>query len=240
MSNTYGTLYGVGVGPGDPDLMTLRAVKTLTRVPRIFAASSTKNDASVALGIASEHLQNNVEICKLGFPMTRDHEVLLKAWEENADKVESFLKTGKDAAFITLGDPLLYSTFGYLASTLGRKWPEMNVVAIPGITSFQAAASKTMSILAESGQSLHVISGVCTESELRNHLEYSENVVILKAYRNLPVIRKVLDDLELTERCLLASRVGQEGESIVPLQEAPAKPPYFSLILITSGDRAGS
>lgn len=236
----YGTLYGIGVGPGDPDLMTLRAVRILSDIPRVFAASSTKNDGSFALGIAREHLRDTVEVCELGFPMTRDHEVLLTAWEDNADQVEAYLRTGKDAAFLTLGDPLLYSTFGYLASTMARKWPAVPVEAVPGITSFQAAASKTMSILAESGQSLQVISGVCSEAELRKHLDCAENVVILKAYRNLPVIKKVLAELGLTNRSLLATKVGQEGESILPLDEAPEKPPYFSLILITSTDRAGS
>ncbi len=229
---TYGTLYGIGVGPGDPDLMTVKAVKTLAVVDRVFAASSTKNDASTALAIAQPHLAPKTDVVELGFPMTREQKELELAWTVNAQHVEAFLGTGQSAAFLTLGDPLLYSTFGYLLQTLTKKYPEIPVQIIPGVTSFQAAAARTKSILAESGQNLQVISGVCSEQKLRQLLNTSDNVVILKAYRNFPVIRKVLVELGLEKNSLLATRVGQDGEKIMTLDEAPEKPHYFSLILV--------
>lgn len=229
---TYGTLYGIGVGPGDPELMTVKAVKLLSRVRRVFAASSTKNDASIALAIASGHLSEDAVVEELGFPMTRDAKALAEAWERNANQVRLALETGEDAVFLTLGDPLLYSTFGYLLSTLRRSAPDILVRSIPGVTSFQAAASLTMNILAESGQGLHIVSGVCDENELRRQLQGADNVVILKAYRNLPCIKRVVSELGMLERSLLATRVGQEGESVVPLAEAPERPHYFSLVLI--------
>lgn len=228
----FGTLYGIGVGPGDPDLITVKAVKILSRVKHVFAAASTKNDSSTALSIARPHLGDNVQVQKLGFPMTRDKSILAAAWNDNANSVIKVLQSGENAVFLTLGDPLLYSTFGYLLTTLKSTTPDIPVKAVPGITSFQATASKTLNILAESEQGFRVISGVCCEESLRRDLQGADSAVILKAYKNFPVIKKVLGDLGLAEESLLATRVGQEGETILPLADAPEKPHYFSLVLV--------
>ena len=117
MTTKTGTLYGIGVGPGDPELITLKAIKVLHRVPHIFAACSTKNSYSLALSIVRCHL-NGAGIEHLPFPMSKDPQVLASAWEQNARRVLEVLATGSDAAFVTLGDPLTYSTFGYLLKTL--------------------------------------------------------------------------------------------------------------------------
>lgn len=228
----YGTLYGIGVGPGDPDLVTVGAVKVLAEVQRVFAAASTKNDNSVALTIARTHLSEGADVEELGFPMTQDQLELAEAWDANARQVVEFLQTGQDAAFLTLGDPLLYSTFGYLYKTIQTTYPDVPVRIIPGVTSFQAAAAKTGTILAESGENLQVISGVCGEDKLRRLVSSSDNVVILKAYRNFPVIRKVISELGLEDCSVLATRIGQEGEAIMKLRDVPEKPHYFSLLLV--------
>ncbi|MGE4506602.1 MAG: precorrin-2 C(20)-methyltransferase [Desulfovibrionaceae bacterium] len=228
----YGTLYGIGVGPGDPDLLTLKAVKTLARVGRVFTAASTKNEGSTAYDIAAPHIPAGCEVERLGFPMTRDEAALLAAWENNADRVAAYLESGRDAAFLTLGDSLLYSTFGYLLRTLGERHPAVPVVAVPGITSYQAAAARTATILVESGENLQIVSGVCDEAKLRTALHCADNLVILKAYRNLPMIRRVLAEAGLEQRSVFVTRVGQEGEQVVPLAEAPEKPHYFSLLLV--------
>jgi precorrin-2/cobalt-factor-2 C20-methyltransferase len=130
----YGTLYGIGVGPGDPDLITLKAVKTLAGVDVVFAAASTKNESSLALSIAGPHLRQGAETLRLDFPMTRDQAVLDAAWQDNARKVSGVLAQGKSAAFLTLGDPLTYSTFGYLLRTLNGLLAEIPIKVIPGVT----------------------------------------------------------------------------------------------------------
>ena len=122
MTTKTGTLYGIGVGPGDPELITLKALKVLQAVPHIFASCSTKNTYSLALSIVRCHL-NGAGIEHLPFPMTKDPQVLASAWEQNARRVLEVLATGSDAAFVTLGDPLTYSTFGYLLKTLKRLAP---------------------------------------------------------------------------------------------------------------------
>jgi len=228
----YGTLYGIGVGPGDPDLITLKAIKTLQKVDVVLAAASTKNEASLALSIAQPHLGQKTEILRLNFPMTRDPAVLESAWRGNADAVAAILDAGKSAAFLTLGDPLTYSTFGYLLRVLALR-TDAPVEVIPGITSYQAAAAFTGRVLVESGESLAVVSGVADEAALTRVLENSQCAVILKAYKNLPTIRRVLTKLGLGDACVFVTRLGLEGEEVITgLDNLPEKPSYYSLLLV--------
>lgn len=232
----FGTLYGIGVGPGDPDLITLKAVKALAHVDVVLAAASPKNDASLALSIAAPHLRPGADILRLDFPMTRDAAVLQAAWNANAEAVLGVLGQGKSAAFLTLGDPLTYSTFGYLLRTLNGRLEEVPVEVVPGITSYQAAAARTGRVLAESGESLAVVSGVAGEDELRRVLASVDSAVILKAYKNLPVIRRVLAELGLGDRCTFVTRLGHAGEQVLHgLDALPENPSYFSLILVRRG-----
>lgn len=230
------TLYGIGVGPGDPDLLTLKAAKLLKDVDVILAAASPKNDESLALSIAAPHLREGAQVLRLDFPMTRDEAVLAAAWKKNAELVAGVLAQGKSAAFLTLGDPLTYSTFGYLLRTLNGQLKDVRVEVVPGITSYQAAAAKTGRVLVESGEDLAVVSGVADEESLRHTLKHARSAVILKAYKSMPVIRKVLDELGLTDHAVFVTRLGHEGEEVITdLRHAPEKPSYFSLILIRRG-----
>lgn len=229
-----GHLYGIGVGPGDPDLLTLKAVKILSRADVILAASSTKNDDSLALDIARPHLAPGTRIIRLGFPMSRDEDTLLQAWEDNTRLVLAELEQGHNAAFLTLGDPLLYSTFAYLLRTLRRLAPEQPVTIIPGITSFQAVAAATETVLAESAQNLLVLPGIRDAGELRKSLDGADNAVILKAYTNFAAIREELRTFTAPPHCVFASKVGMKEEFITrSLDEAPDNPTYLSLLLLT-------
>lgn len=230
---TSGILYGIGVGPGDPELLTLKAVRALGEVDVIFAAASTKNDYSTAYSIAQPHLKNTVEMIQLGFPMTKDKTELEQAWRTNAEIVNTVLKEGKDAAFLTLGDPLTYSTYGYLQRTLLDIEPNTRLQAIPGITSFHAAASKIGLVLTESKESLLITSGVADPEKLEAQLDVADNAVILKAYKNFEEIRDTLTRLRLDDKTVLVSRLGMEGESVLmDIKDAPSKPHYFSLALV--------
>jgi len=228
-----GILYGIGVGPGDPELLTLKAVRALGEVDVIFAAASTKNDYSTALNIAKPHLRDDVRIVQLGFPMTKDADTLEKAWRENAAIVSDILNNGENGAFLTLGDPLTYSTYGYLQKTLLKHDPTVRLQAIPGITSFHAAASRIGLVLCESKESLLITSGVADADTLEKQLEVADNAVILKAYKNFEEIRETLTRLRLDDKTVLVSRVGMDGETIhMDIKDAPKTPHYFSLALV--------
>jgi precorrin-2/cobalt-factor-2 C20-methyltransferase len=233
MTPKFGTLYGIGVGPGDPDLITLKAVRVLQHVPHIFASTSTKNSYSLALNIVRSHL-NGAGIEHLPFPMTKDPQVLEEAWEQNASRVLEVLAEGLDAAFVTLGDPLTYSTFGYLLKTLKRLQPEVRVVTIPGITSYSAAAALTHIPLTEGEESFFLVSGALGADRLREVADKSDNIVMLKTYRNFEEIYRTLEELDLLDRAVCVSRCGLDGETVVEnLRDLQGQPlPYLSMIII--------
>ena len=229
----YGTLYGLGVGPGDPDLLTLKAVKILQQVAVVFAAASSKNNYSLAVEIASPHLKKGTPVNHLGFPMTRDKKELADAWEKNGHQVVEALKNGKDAAFITLGDPLIYSTFGYVMEAVQKSHPEISVKIISGITSYQAGAAATGKILVEGNESLALISGVIGVERLKQVIDRADCVVMLKVYRNYGEILDALNELDLTSRSVLVSRCGLEGEEIIwNLKDRGHEPPHYMSHLI--------
>jgi precorrin-2/cobalt-factor-2 C20-methyltransferase len=233
MTTRTGTLYGIGVGPGDPELITLKAVKILHRVPYIFAASSTKNSYSLALSIVRCHL-NGAGIEHLPFPMSKDARVLTTAWEENARRVLEVMDTGSDAAFITLGDPLTYSTFGYILKTLKNMRPEVRIVTIPGITSYNAAAALTQIPITEGEESFYLVSGAMGADKLREVIDKSENIVMLKTYRHFDEIYRVLEERDLLHRTTCITRCGLDGETVVQnlCDLSDKKLPYLSMIII--------
>ena len=228
----HGILYGVGVGPGAPDLLTLRAVRVLGEVDVILAAASPRNDFSAALDTARPHLRPDVRVERLEFPMTRDKAVLREAWRVAAQTTRGVLESGQSAAFLTIGDPLVYSTFGYLMRTLGECAPHLSVEVVPGITSFQAAAARTRTVLCENGETLRIIPGINSRQSLEDSLHESDTAVILKAYRNIPAIVEALEATNRLDSCLLASHVEQPAEDMrLGLGGLEGTPPYMSLIL---------
>ena len=221
-------LYGIGVGPGAPDLLTLRAVRILGEVRTVLAAASSHNEHSIALDIARPHLRPGVRILRLDFPMTRERRTLEAAWAEAAETAEAALREG-DAAFLTLGDPLIFSTFGYLARALRERAPDIAVTAVPGVTSFQAAAAGARCVLCEGEESLRILSGIVSGAELEEELARQGSTVILKAYRNFPAIRAAL--ASAGREAVLVSHIGMESEKIVSVAGGPDIPPYLSLVL---------
>ncbi len=232
MSKEQGVLYGIGVGPGDPDLMTIKAVNTIKEVDIVFTAASTKNDFSLAINIAEKFLSENSEVKTLYFPMTKDMEVSDKAWQENTDEIAAELKKGKSAAFLTLGDPMTYSTFGYILKYMKRDYPDTPVEIIPGITSYQAAAARTKTILVEGEESFLLTSGAFGGERIRG-LKKIENVALLKAYKNVDDITLALEENNMLKKSFGISKCGREGEEIIEdIRELSKRDPdYWTLIL---------
>ena len=237
--NQYGTLYGIGVGPGDPELITLKAVRILQKVACVFAAASTRNSHSLAENIIGPHLRQDTPVVRLDFPMTLERGVLTEAWEQNARKILDVVEAGKDAALITLGDPMTYSTFGYMMRTISLGNPLLPIRIIPGITSYQAASAATGWVLAEGEESFSVVSGAMGAARLKGILEHTDTVVILKVYRHYKEIMEALKDLDLANRSVLVSRCGLDEEKIVwdPVANINGLPPYLSLLLVRKRGR---
>lgn len=224
-----GKLYAVGVGPGDPDLLTLRAVKILRSVDLAFAAASPANEDSTAYEIAKAHLRPDAPVIRLEFPMTRKRDVLERAWREAARTVAANLKPGLSAAFLTLGDPTIYSTFAYLSRALRELENPPEIEISPGVSSFQAVAARAGVSLCEGDETLALIAGTNPEDKLTKLLELDATVAIFKVYRNAAAVRAALAASGRADSAILASFVGRDGESVGPLTEN--KPPYMSMII---------
>jgi len=233
MKQPTGTLYGIGVGPGDPDLITLKAVKILNRVDVVFAAASTQNPHSLALGIVRPHIPEATPVELLHFPMTRDRSATRRAWEANARRMVAVLESGRDAAFLTLGDSLTYSTFGYLMKHVQAATPHIAVQTVPGITSYQAAASRLNTPLVEGEGSLMIVSGATGGDRLRSLSPKPETVVFLKAYRNLKDICAAIEESGLYPHCAAVKNCSLPNEEVVVDIEALCrqKPDYWTLII---------
>ncbi|WP_207683540.1 precorrin-2 C(20)-methyltransferase [Desulfonema magnum] len=233
MNEKNGTLYGIGVGPGDPELITLKSVKILNHVDVIFAAASKKNDYSLAVSIAKSHIPEKTSVKMLSFLMAKDKEETQKVWRDHARTILTELEQGKNAAFVTLGDPLTYSTFAYILRHIQALAPHISVETIPGVTSYQAAAACLNTPLVEGEESLMVVSGVGGGDRLREVSGKPENVVFLKAYRNVEDINAALDETGLFKSCVGVTNCGQENQEIIKdIREFDIKKPnYWTLII---------
>jgi precorrin-2/cobalt-factor-2 C20-methyltransferase len=233
MKNKIGTLYGIGVGPGDPDLITLKAIKVLGQVDIVFAAASTKNHHSLAMDIARPHIPASTPIELLRFPMTRDRSETRRAWDANAQRIVGELHAGRNAAFLTLGDSLTYSTFGYLMKFVRAKAPHLDVRPVPGITSYQAAACRLGTPLVEGEGTLMITSGATGGDRLRALSRKPETIVFLKAYRNLPDICSALEESGDYPYCVGVKNCGHPSEEIVTdvQQLCRQTPDYWTLVI---------
>jgi precorrin-2/cobalt-factor-2 C20-methyltransferase len=229
-----GTFYGIGVGPGDPELITLKAIRVLGSVQHIFAAASSSNDYSVACDIVRQYLSPGTPVDHLAFPMTFDRDHLENAWQTNCEQVAEVLSQGKHAAFLTLGDPSTFSTYIYLVRKICSRFPTITVKTIPGVTSFQAAAACANVPLAEGEESLTVISAAKGGERLREVIEVSDNVVLMKVYKQFPQILENIRELDLEGRCCLISRCGLEGEYVERdfNRLSQHQPHYLSLMIV--------
>ncbi|MBF0111101.1 MAG: precorrin-2 C(20)-methyltransferase [Desulfamplus sp.] len=231
--NQSGKLYGVGVGPGDPELLTLKAVRIINEADVIFTAASAKRDYSLALEIVRPHLSSKAIIKSLSFTMTKDKEATEAAWDSNAEEIAKVLRDGKNAAFLTLGDPMTYSTFGYILKSLKGVMPDAKVETIPGITSFHAAAARLNRTLVEAEESLLITSGAYGGDQLLRVGQSIENIVMLKAYKNIKQNNEALKKAGFFKNSVAISRCGREGEEIIEnLDELEIRTPdYWTLVI---------
>ena len=187
-----GRLYGVGVGPGDPELLTVRAQKVLQHVPVICVPQASNQRDSIALGIVKEFLKSEQEIVRLPFP-TDDADAASGVWREAAKTVIARLEQGQDVAFITEGDPMLYSTFSYVLAGVMEMCPAASIEIVPGVSSVMAAAARAQVPLATQGQRLAILPAVYGIDDLSEAAAGFDTLVLMKVS---PVLVKALANLE--------------------------------------------
>ncbi|MTI81163.1 MAG: precorrin-2 C(20)-methyltransferase [Firmicutes bacterium] len=205
-------LYGVGVGPGDPELLTLKAVNIIKQADVILAPKTEKKSGSLALAIATPYLNDGAEIIELTFPMVNNREKLSVAWRNSKETILNLLKQGRRVVFLTLGDPMLYSTFIYVQQMIADSGYPIKVV--PGVTSFSAIGSKLNYPLAEGNGILCVVPATVDEKKLDEIISTSDNLVLLKVYKNYHQIVNKLKQFGLFENAILVTECGMEGERV--------------------------
>ena len=226
-----GTLYGVGVGPGAPDLITLRAAR-LIEGAKVIAYPTLAGAASFARSIAADLIKDGTQEIVMDVPMTTDRAPAQAAYDTGAAEIAAALNAGHDVVCLCEGDPFFYGSFMYLFARLSDRY---RVEVVPGVTSITACAARAGLPLAARNERLTVLPGPLPEDELRDRIAGAESVVIMKVGRHLAKIRAVIGDLGLTEGAVYVERATLADEVVLPLAKAPEKAPYFSMILLTKG-----
>jgi precorrin-2/cobalt-factor-2 C20-methyltransferase len=230
-----GRLYGVGLGPGDPELLTLRAYRLLSQVPVIFVPKKTKQSKSIAKSIVANLTpQMERKIVGMVLPMLRDKERLKDYWQQAANTIWDYLKKGEDCAFVNVGDPLLYGTFIHILETLQKNHPEIEVEIIPGISSINAAAARTIVPLASNDEQIAIISGNREDKIIRDMLENFDTVVFIKMNNMFDRLLIILEELNLIKKSIYVKRCTTQDEEIVyDISKLKGeKVDYFSLLIV--------
>lgn len=226
-----GTLYGVGVGPGAPDLITLRAARLIEGAD-VIAYPTLAGADSFARSIAADLIAPGTVEIVMDVPMTTDRAPAQAAYDKGAAEIAAALDAGRDVVCLCEGDPFFYGSFMYLFARLSDRY---RVEVVPGVTSITACAARAGMPLAARNERLTVLPGPLPEDELRARISGAESVVIMKVGRHLTKIRAVIADLGLTDDAVYVERATLPDEVVLPLAEAPQKAPYFSMILLTKG-----
>ena len=232
--NAIGCLYGVGVGPGDPELLTLKALRVLQQSPVICTPQSETSGDSYALEIVRDFLDaDKQETMRFTFP-TDDAEGAAGVWQRAAEDIAGILLQGRDVAFITEGDPMLYSTFAYILQDIASAHPEIPVEIVPGVSSVMAAAASAAIPLVTHGQRLAILPAVYGIDDLREAIANYDTIVLMKVNRTLLSALANLETLGLAGKGIYVRRASTPGERVVNdlRQLTDEDLDYFSLLII--------
>ena len=213
MMTKLGTFYGIGVGPGDPDLLTVKAIRAIKEVDVLIAPKTEKKEGSVALDIAKPYLKPDVEIVYQVFPMVKDFAESPEVFIANKNEILSLLNAGKNVAFLTLGDPMFYSTYIYVFKLLSEE--KVNIETIPGVPAFLAIASRIGMPLAFGNDILSIIPATAAIDDINAALNTTNTSVLMKVYKNFDEIIETLDDHDMALNAKLVSRCGLPDEKII-------------------------
>jgi precorrin-2/cobalt-factor-2 C20-methyltransferase len=242
-----GRLYVVGVGPGDPELLTLKAVRILGCVGSICVPRGTEGGESLALSIIQRAVSlDGKEIIEAYFPMKKtagrsDRAELDAQWSETISSILDRLRRGIDTAFITIGDPGLYSTFFYLYERLIDECPGLQVEIVPGVSSINASAARAGIGLASGDERIAILPANYV-SDLTSIFQRFDTVVLMKVYRVLAEVRASLADLGLLDKAVYVSRAGMADEMVsADLNSLNSDElDYFSLIIVRKQGTRGT
>jgi precorrin-2/cobalt-factor-2 C20-methyltransferase len=234
-------LTGIGVGPGDPDLLTVKAVKAIQDADMIMCPASAEDRPSSALSVVDTLIDKskNQEIVKLIFPMTKDKAILEAHWKENSKIMAEKVLSGKNVVYLTVGDPYLYSTWIYMHREISKKHPEMKITVIPGIVSMFTFASKVGISIAEGAEKVSIIPSCYDLSSVKEIAKNSEVLVFLKDGRYFDQVIELVRESGFPEDSIFAigQDLGTDKEIIRKLRlgdvnDDTLTTKYFSILVI--------
>jgi precorrin-2/cobalt-factor-2 C20-methyltransferase len=235
------SLIGIGVGPGDPELLTVKAVKAIHNADIIMCPASNEDRPSIALSVVSSIIDKskNQKIIKLIFPMTKDKDVLKQTWKRNAKIMAETVLSGKNVVYLTVGDPFLYSTWIYMHKDLKENYPDMNISVVPGIVSIFTFAAKVGVSVAEGAEKVAIIPSCYDLSSVKEIAKHSESMIFLKDGRYFDQVIKVLKESGFPDDSIFAigQDLGTENEIIRKMtlgevNDETLTTKYFSILVV--------
>lgn len=231
---TTGTLYGVGAGPGDPELITVKAFRALQESPVIAYPKKRKGSKSYARKIIDAYVDpSEKDMLGLVFPMTKDPVILEREWNATAEAVWGKLNEGKDVAFITEGDPLLYSTFIHMMNVMKERYGDVSMKVIPGISSINGAAARLSLPLADGDDLVAIVPAKDDYEAMKKAIEEHDCVIFIKVAKVIDLMLRILKELNLTDKAKVVSKVTSEEEIVWSMEELEgAEPEYLTLMVV--------
>lgn len=226
-----GTLTGVGVGPGDPQLITLKGAEALRRA-RHIAYMTNQNGEGMARRIACDFIQAGTAELDIVMPMGVEPSAADEAYSKACTRILNILETGEDVAFLCEGDPLFYGSFIHVQARLAGK---AEIRVIPGIASPMAAAAALNRPLVTRNDVLTVLPATLPEETIHARIANADTVVFLKVGRHIAKLRRILEDLSLAEMAGFVERATDQDEIVCPFRQAPENPSYFSIVIVHKG-----
>jgi precorrin-2/cobalt-factor-2 C20-methyltransferase len=233
-----GRLVGVGVGPGDPELVTVKGLRALREADEVFVPVGDTGEVGRAEATVREYLEEG-RIRRLLFALSDDAERRKRNWTDAAGEVSGHLREGKDCAFATIGDPNVYSTFTYLARTVRQAMPGVEVETVPGITAMQDLASRSGTVLLEGDERLALLPYTSGEARLRQALLSFETVVCYKGGSRIGEVLSVAEDAGRLGGAVYGARLGIEGEEVLPASEMVGREATYLSAVIFGGRSIG-
>lgn len=224
--------YGIGTGPGDSSLVTVKAVNTLKNLDILYTPESKKGGESLALSIVDEYLPESLEIKSRHFPMNFNGTEKIQVWNSVSGEIVEDVKKGKNVGFVTLGDPMIYSTYVYV---MERLMEHIEVETIPGISSFSNIASNQNFPLVMDTDPLIVIPCTMEEDKIDEALEKYDCLVLMKVYKKINMVIDKLKKHNLIDHAILVSNSSQDREEVFTNlrdEHIDEKISYFSTILV--------